>query len=80
MNIQVSAKAALILTFLQTAINPNISRNFYHNHLYRYYVLGETFPKPDLPPNFAVDFFPTIRKLRETSTNIEECNLKFVYN
>ena len=79
-HIQNRAKAALISTFLQTAINPNFSRNFYHNHLYCYYILGENLPKPDIPPNFAGDFFPSIRKLRETTNDIENSNLKSVYN
>ena len=33
LNIQVRARAALISTFLQTAINPNFTRNSYHNYL-----------------------------------------------
>ena len=75
MNIQVRAKAALISTFLQTAVNPNFSRNFYHYHLYRYFVLGENFPKPDIPPNFAGDFFPTIRKIPHTgdTNSLDQC-------
>ena len=80
MHVQNRAKAALISTFLQTAISPNFSRNFYHNYLYRYYILGENLPKPDIPQNFAKDFFPTIRKLRENSNDIENSNLKSVYN
>ena len=80
MHIQNRAKAALISTFLQTAINPNFSRNFYHNYLYRYYILGENLPKPDIPPNFAGDFFPIIRRLRESLTDIENSNLISIYN
>ena len=45
MNIQTRAKAALISTFLQTAINPNFIRNHYHNYLYRYFILGGKIPK-----------------------------------
>ena len=78
MNIQTRAKAALISTFLQTAINPNFIRNHYHNYLYRYFILGERFPKPDIPPNFAGDFFPSIRRLKDSQINIEECDLKNV--
>ena len=77
-NIQVRARAALISTFLQTAINPNFSRNNFHNYLFRHFVLGENFPKPDIPPNFAGDFFPTIRKLKASLISLEECNLKTV--
>ena len=56
-NIQSRARASLISTFLQTAINPEFSRNHYHNFLYRYFVLEESLPKPDIPPNFSGDFF-----------------------
>ena len=79
-NIQTRARAALISTFLQTAINPEFSRNHYHNFLFRYFVLEETLPKPDIPPNFAGDFFPTIRKMKASSIPLENCNLKCVYN
>ena len=79
-NIQIRAKAALILTFLQTAINHKFCRNFYHNYLYRHFIMGENLPKPDIPPNFAGDFFPTIRRLKTSSINIEDCTLKNVYN
>ena len=80
LNIQIRAKAALISTFLETAINPNFTRNPYHNYLYQYFILGENFKKPDIPPNFAGNFFPTIRRLKDSKTKIEDCNLKTVYN
>ena len=79
-NIQIQARAALISIFLQTAINPNFSRNFYHNFIFRQFILYENFPKPDIPPNFSGDFFPTIRRLKKSSISLEECNLKKVYN
>ena len=63
-NIQIRAKSSLISTFLETAINPKFKRNFYHNYLYRYFILGENLQKPEIPPNFAGDFFPTIRRMR----------------
>ena len=42
--------------------------------------MGENFPKPDIPPNFAGDFFPTIRRLKNMTFNIEDFTLKNVYN
>ena len=80
LNIQIRAKAALISTFLETAINPKYKRNSYHNFLYRYFVLNENFPKPEIPPNFAGDFFPTIRRIKESPVIIEACTLKQVYD
>ena len=65
MNIQIRAKAALISTYLQTAINPNFIRNHYHNLLYRYFVLKEQTPPIISPPYFGEDFFEIIRKLKE---------------
>ena len=59
-NIQTRARAALI----STAINPEFSRNNYRNFLFRYFILEESLPKPDIPPNFAGDFFPTIRRMK----------------
>ena len=79
-NIQIRAKAAFISTFLQTAINPKFCRNFYHNYLYQHFIMGENFPKPDIPPNFAGDFFPTIRRLKNSTIDIDDCTLKNVYN
>ena len=78
-NIQTRARASLISTFLQTAINPEFSRNHYHNFLYRYFILEESLPKPDIPPNFAGDFFPTIRKMKSASISLENCDLKGLY-
>ena len=79
-NIQIRAKAALISTFLQTAINPKFCRNFYHNYLFRHFNMEENFQKPDIPPNFAGDFFPTIRRLKDSNVTVEDCSLKDIYN
>ena len=49
-NIQCCAKAALIVTFLQTAINPQFQRNNYHQTLYLHYVLNEPISAPKIPP------------------------------
>ena len=74
------AKAALITTFLQTAINPNFIRNSYHNHLYRHLVLQEQ-PTPLIsPPYFSGEFYETIRSLKNTPVNIELISSKGVYD
>jgi exonuclease III len=66
-HIHCRANAALISTFLQTAINPIFNRNHYHNVLYRHYVLLEPIAAPPpVPPHFKGDFFPSIRALAET--------------
>ena len=64
-HIQSRATAALISTFLQTALNPNFKRNHYHNILYRRYVLGEMVSAPPIPPHFKGDFFPKLREMKE---------------
>ena len=79
-NIQCRAKAALIVTFLQTAINPRFQGNNYHQTLYLYYVLNEQNPAPTIPPNLAGDFFPLIRKLKDSKYNIAQSTLKSVYD
>ena len=58
------AKAALIPTFFQTAINPNFIRNSYHNLLYRHFVLEEQTLPMISPPYFRGDFFATIGKIK----------------
>ena len=80
LHIESRSKAALIMTFLQTAINPNFKRNFFHNTLYRQYVQDEQLNAPKIPPNFSGDFFPTIRKLASSSSQIELSTIKSVYN
>ena len=74
------AKAALITTFLQTAINPNFIRNHYHNLLYRHFVLKEQTPPIISPPYFGEDFFEIIRKLKESTSIIELISIKGVYD
>ena len=69
--IQTRATAALISSFLQTAINPDFDRNFYHNTLYKKYVLAENINAPKIPPCFAGDFFPNIRRINNYIPNIE---------
>ena len=79
MCIQTRATAALITTFLQTAINPNFTRNYYHND-FRRYVLDEDITALIIPPSFKGDFFPNIRRLKDSSPNIEIIPLKGVYD
>ena len=78
-HIQTRARAALMTTFLQTAIGRKFTRNHYHNCLYQYYVLEERIARPEIPPNFTGDFFPTLRKLKDSNIDIEDCSLKQVY-
>ena len=80
MCIQTRATAALITSFLQTAINPTFTRNYYHNDLYRRYVLDEDIPDLIIPPSFKGDFFPNIRRLKDSNLNIEKISLKSVYD
>ena len=53
LHIRYRAKAALLSTFLQTAINPNFYRNNYHNVMYRKYVLNEQIEAPKIPQSLA---------------------------
>ena len=78
-HIESRAKAALAATFLQTAINPNFQRDFYHNTLYRHYVLGEPLPAPPIPPHFRGDFFPNIREMREELGELESQSFRSIY-
>ena len=73
------AKAALISTFLQTAVNPNFQRDQYHNTLYRRYVLEEDIPAPAIPPHFRGTFFSDIRALKREIGNTETLTFKVIY-
>ena len=70
------ARAALISTFLETAINPRFIRNHYHNQLYRCRILSERAPALKAPPYFDEEFFQTIRKLKKSVSNIEDISIK----
>ena len=74
------ARAALISTFLETAINPRFIRNHYHNQLYRCRILSERAPALKALPYFDEEFFQTIRKLKKSVSNIEDISIKQVYD
>ena len=79
LHIRYRAKAALLSTFLQTAINPNFYRNNYHNVMYRKYVLNEQIEAPKIPQSLAGDFFPILRELNMAIGGLETVNLKTMY-
>ena len=72
------ARAALISTFLETAINHRFIRN--HNQLYRCRILSERAPALKAPPCFDEEFFQRIRKLKKSGQNMEEISIKQVYD
>ena len=74
--IQTRATASLISTFLQTAVNPKFDRNHYHNLLFQRFVLNENVPTPKIPPYVMGDFFPNIRRMHNSGTNLEQISLK----
>ena len=78
-NIQIRSFASLMSTFLQSAINPNFCTNYFHQTLFRCYVLGESLPKPNIPPNFSGTFFPILRKMQQNLGDLRQINLKGIY-
>jgi hypothetical protein len=78
-HIQYRAQAALMCTFLQTAINPKFIRNHYHNALYRHYVLDEALQVGAIPPHFRGDFFSTMRNLLKIGEDLTNISLKSLY-
>ena len=78
-NIETRALSFLISSFLETSINRNFQHNLYHEALLRYYVLDETIPKPDIPPYFRGNFFPTIRRLHSSILGIKNITVKMIY-
>ena len=78
-NIRQRALAALIFTFIQTAIDPKFRRNYYHETLFRHCVLGESLPRPPIPPYFMGEFFPTLRSLRENEGDLSVITFRKIY-
>ena len=80
-HVQCRATAALISTFLQTAVNPSFQCNHYHNALYRQKVLGEIFlPAPSTPTFFRGEFFPVLREMKRDIGDIETLPFKAIYS
>ena len=80
-NIQCRAQAALITTFLQTAINPRFQPSLYHQWLYNYHVDEDrTLPNPGYPPFYKEAFFMIIRKFKkESMENIAHVTMRQWY-
>ena len=78
-NFKTCAKASLIATFLQTAINPKFTQIPYHNALYRHYVLSKTMPVPAIPGNFPDDFFSTIKRALAELGDLENISIGKLY-
>ena len=78
-HVQQRALANQIKCFLETSCNPNYIRNTFHQSLFQYYVLGENTTKPDIPPYFRGDFFPTIRRINATPLSLSKISVKEIY-
>ena len=78
-NVELRALAFLISSFLETSYHPNFRHNLYHEALLRYYVLDEAILKPEIPPYFRGNFFPTIRRLHSSSLGIRYTTVKMIY-
>ena len=79
-SIRERALAALMFTFLQTAVNPRFRRNIFHHTLYLYYVLEESQSAPTIPPYFQGDFFPKLRKMRAERGELDTIGFREIYN
>ena len=81
MNVSVRSLALLIRTFLETSINPNFRHSLFHEHLFRYDVMGEhSLPDPGFTPYYNRDFFQTICHFRDSSClNIASLSTKQWY-
>ena len=65
-HVEFKAKAMLLRSFLETAVNPKFNHSLYHNSLFRFHVLQDrTLPDPGIPPNYSLEFFSTIRNVHE---------------
>ena len=81
MNVSMRSLALLIRSFLETSINLNFRHSLFHEHLYRYHVMGEhSLPNPGLTPYYDKDFFQVIQHYKTSSTmNIATMSIKEWY-
>ena len=77
-SVRYKAKAILIRTFLETAVNPKFRHSLFHSMLFRHHVLGDsTVPNPGFPPYYPESFFDIIRRVHlETSQNVTTMSIK----
>ena len=82
MNVSIRALALLIRTFLETSINPSFRHSLFHEHLFRYHVMGEhSLPDPGYTPYYDRNFFNVIMNYRTSSTmNIATMTMKEWYS
>jgi len=63
-HVKYKARAILIRSFLESAVNPRYSANLYHNVLYRYHVIDDKSLKdPGQSPYYSKEFFKAIRRV-----------------
>ena len=66
-NVSCKAKASLIRTFLETAVNPSFSHSLYHSLLFRAHVLKDDTVSVCTPPYYSDSFFKSIRWVEENT-------------
>ena len=68
-NVKIRALALLIRTFLETSVNPKFRHSLFHEHLYRYHVMGELdLPNPGFTPYYDQEFFRLITHYKTHGT------------
>ena len=68
-NVRIRALALLIKTFLETSVNPKFRHSLFHEHLYRYHVMGEQdLPNPGFTPYYDKEFFRLITHYKTHGT------------
>ena len=68
-NVMIRALALLIRSFLETAVNPRFRHSLFHEHLYRYHVMGELdLPNPGFTPYYDQEFFRLIAHYKTHGT------------
>ena len=78
-NIKQRALACQINCFLETAFNSKFRKNQYHEALLNHHVMDNSQIKQDTPPYFKGDFFPTIKRLKESHHDISCLTVKTIY-
>lgn len=79
-SVKYKARASLLRTFIELAVNPEYITSIYLSSLYRVHVLGEDLACPPLPPYYDKNFFTTICQAAETGADVTTMTSRQWYN
>ena len=79
-HIESKSKANFIVSFLQSATNPNFSKSLLHQSIYDFYLKGEGVKAPFCPPYISKDIISIIKKAMDEKLDIYTMKSKEWYH